>query len=109
VYDTDVDFGALAVIYPTLFISVELLPSQKLSPDKLAHLDAHKRVELLHVLDQFPETFSEIPGLRSAVEHRIPIKEGFQPKRLKAYKVPTHFKSEVSRQINELPRLGFIK
>jgi hypothetical protein len=71
VYDTDVDFGDLEVIDPPTLTSDVALPSQKLSPDKLAHLDAQQRSELLYVLDQFPETFSEIPGLCSVVEHRI--------------------------------------
>jgi len=33
----------------------ELLPSQKSDPDKLKHLSAQQKKELLSVLDKYPE------------------------------------------------------
>jgi len=44
---------------------------------------------------------SEVPGLCTNIDYRIHIRYDFQPKRLKAYKVP--------EQIRELERLGFIE
>jgi hypothetical protein len=88
----------------------ELLPSKRIPPEKLAHLDTRRQLELLEVLDRFSQVFSEVPGLCELVEHRIPISDEFQPKRLKAYKVPEQLEAEVfSRQISELWRLGFIE
>ena len=110
VYDHDVDFGELVVIDPPSFKNItERLPSKKITPEKLSHLTPLQRRELLEVLDRYPEVFSEVPGLCSIIEHRIPIRYDFQPKRLKAYKVPEHLKAEVARQIRELEQLGFIE
>jgi len=43
----------------------------------------NNRKELLTVLDQLPECFSETPGLCYLVEHAIPVTAEFRPKRLK--------------------------
>ena len=86
-----------------------MLPSHKIAPEKLSHLTALQRRELLEVLDRYPDVFSEVPGLCTVLEHRIPIRYDFQPKRLKAYKVPEHLKAEVARQVRELEQLGFIE
>ena len=109
VYEQDIDFGELTVIDPPSFSQVESLPSLRITSEKLAHLTPLQKQELLEVLDRYPEVFSEIPGLCTVIEHRIPIRSDFQPKRLKAYKVPEHLKAEVARQIHELERLGFIE
>jgi len=110
VYDQDVDFGELVVIDPpSLKREVESLPSHKITPEKLSHLTSLQQKELLEVLDRYHNVFSEIPGLCIGIEHRIPIRYDFQPKRLKAYKVPEHLRDEVARQIRELEQLGFIE
>jgi len=67
-----------------------------------------QRSELLQVLDKYPHVFSDTPGLYTIIQHEIPIASVFCPKRLKAYRVPETYKSEVSRQIAKLLRLGFI-
>ena len=109
VYETDTDFGELAVVEPAVFTNTEPLPSSKISSDKLSHLSPQQRKELLSVLDRYPEVFSEIPGLCTVTEHVIPISSDFKPKRLSAYRVPQNFKAEVSRQIKELEQLGFVE
>ena len=111
VYEQDVDFGEIVVIDPSRFKPrvIESLPSHKIAPEKLVHLSPLQRRELLEVLDRYPEVFSEVPGLCTNIEHRIPIRQDFQPKRLKAYKVPEHLKAEVTRQVQELEQLGFIE
>jgi RNase H-like domain found in reverse transcriptase/Reverse transcriptase (RNA-dependent DNA polymerase) len=109
IYENDVDFGNITVIDPPLYRQAEILPSQKLSPEKLAHLTPTQRMQLLEVLDRHAEVFSEVPGLCMAVQHEIPISADFKPKRLRAYKVPEAYQAEVSRQIQELLSLGFIE
>jgi hypothetical protein len=66
-------------------------------------------VELSEVLDRFPQVFSEAPSLRKLVKHRILIKDGFQPKQLKAYKISEQFIAKVSPQSSGLLRPGFIE
>ena len=61
------------------------------------------------VLDKYPDVFSDTPGLCTAVSHEIKLLPGFFPKRLRAYRVPQHYKSEVERQVLELLQLGFIE
>jgi hypothetical protein len=109
VYEHDVDLGELSVIDPPSFVRKEELPSVKIASEKIAHLTSLQQRELLEVLDHYPEVFSETPGLCTLTKQRIPIRSDFQPKRLKAYKIPEHLKVEVARQIKELERLGFIE
>jgi len=68
-----------------------------------------QRIELLNVLDRYSEVFSEITELCTAVEHVIPISHDFKPKSLGAYKVPQHYKAEVSSQIQDLNNLDSLK
>jgi len=88
----------------------EPLSSQKIDPvKKLNHLSEQQRCELLAVLDQFPDCFSDTPGFCDLAEHEISVTGEFKPKRLRAYKVPERLKPEVDRQIHELLSLGFIR
>jgi Integrase core domain/Integrase zinc binding domain len=109
IYEHDVDFGEIIVVEPPLHRQAEVLPSQKLSDEKLAHLTPAQRMRLLEVLDRHSSVFSDVPGLCSAVQHEVPICGDFKPKRLRAYKVPEAYQAEVSRQIQELLLLGFIE
>jgi len=112
IYDSDKDFGSVAVVDPPLKDPdkrSEPLPSQKIDPEKLNHLSEQQRRELLAVLDQFPDCFSDTPGFCDLAEHEIPVTGEFKPKRLRAYKVPERLKPEVDRQIHELLSLGFIR
>jgi len=111
IYDSDTDFGSVAVVDPPLKESdkIDLPPSQRIDPEKLAHLSERQRHELTDILDQFQDCFSDTPGFCDLVEHEIPITEDCKPKRLRAYKVPERLKAEVHRQIQELLSLGFIR
>jgi len=45
-------------------------------------------MELLTLLDEIPECFSESPGFSDIMVNRINLKEGFRPKRLPANHIP---------------------
>jgi len=109
VYENDVDFGPIQVIESCEGVGSNVtLPSQKIDDSKLLHLSGEQRIELLAVLDKYPECFSETPGFCSQLEHEIIISPDFRPKRLKAYKIPEKLKPEVDQQVQELLKLGFI-
>ena len=76
----------------------ELLPSQKIDPDKLKHLSAQQKKELLSVLDKNPECFSDKPGLCTMVTNEINVTSDFKPKRLRAYRVPESLKPVVENR-----------
>jgi len=98
IYDSDKDFGSVAVVDPPLNAAdkrSESLPSQKIDPEKLNHLSEQQRRELLAVLDQFPDCFSDTPGFCDLAEHEIPVIGDFKPKRLRAYKVPERLHSRL--------------
>ena len=86
VYDKDADFGRIKVIEPIpseskdIANTAEQLPSQKITPESLAHLSKIKQKQLLAVLDKYPECFSEIPGYTEEAKHTIPLMPGFVPK-----------------------------
>ena len=77
------------------------LPSQKIDRECLTHLNNAQRTELLHVLDQFPEYFSDKPGLCKLVTHEIKVTPELKPQ-FKAYRVSEILKGEIDRQIEEL-------
>jgi len=87
----------------------ELLPSQKIDPDKLKHLSAPQNKELLSVLDKYPECFSDTPGLRTMVTHEINVTSDFKAKLLRTYRLPESLKPEVEKQIKEMLEIGIIK
>ena len=68
-----------------------------------------QQLELLEVLDRYPECFSDVPGYTDVVTHSIPLTDDFKPKRLHAYRVPEKLKPEVDRQIQEMLRNGIIR
>ena len=68
-----------------------------------------RSTELVHVLDQFPECFSDNPGLYDLVTHEIKVTAEFKPRQFKAYRVPDILKDEIDRQIDELLKQGVIK
>jgi len=112
IYERDTDFDPVEVVEPSVEEpdrSQELSPSKKIDPAKLEHLSESQREELLAVLDQFPDCFSDTPGFCDYIEHEIHVSSDFKPKILRAYKVPECLKPEVERQINELLSIGFIR
>ena len=66
-------------------------------------MSTEKQAQLLDVLDQFPECFSE------EAEHAIPLLPTFVPKRMNAYKVPEKLKHEVETQIQDMLKQGIIE
>jgi len=109
IYDSDVDFGNIVVVETDNCDVVPLLPSQKVAPDKLAHLSSLQQCQLLSVLDKYADVFNDKPALCTAVQHEVKLLPGFTPKRLRAYRVPHHYQDEVNHQVMELLRLGFIE
>jgi hypothetical protein len=101
----DVDFGDVSAVPVS---SDVMLPSRIIDRELIAHLSPVQQQELLDLLDEFAECFSEQPGLCTRAEHKIVTLPGFVPKRLKAYKIRESLKPEVERQIDILLRDGFI-
>ena len=85
------------------------MPSDRIERTKLAHLDQEQRHELLQLLDEFNDRFSNQPGLCNAVIHRIQTTAGFVPRQMRPYRVPDAIKPEVDRQIHELLEMGLIQ
>jgi hypothetical protein len=110
IYDCDTDFGVLHIIGScTEETPVKrLLPSQQLDLTRLAHLSDTQCREILTVPDRYPECFSEIPGFNGSVQHDIYVTSEFKPKRLKPHRASEILNYEVSRQIQQLLKLGFI-
>ena len=106
--EDDHEFGEV-LLGPTGKYEPLCLPSQKIDTACLTHLDNAQRTELLHVLDQFPECFSDKPGLCELVTHEIKATPEFKPNQFKACRVPEILKVEIDRQIDELLKQGFIK
>ena len=85
------------------------LPSEKIDRSKLDHLSDSQRRELMILLDEFKECFSEFPGFCPYVEHSVTVNADFKPKRLREYRIPEVLKPEIQRQIDELLKNGFIR
>jgi len=110
IYDDDDDFGVVQTVPTNLQIPSEYeLPSTKINYDSIKHLSNNQQRELLDLLDQYPECFSDTPGFTDVVYHNVTLLDGFKPKRLAAYRVPERLKPEVTRQINEMLRNGIIR
>ena len=104
----DDEFGEVP-LGPTGKYEPLCLPSQKIDTECLTHLDNVHHTELLHVLHQSPECFSDKPGLCELVTHEIKVTPEFKPKQFKAYWIPKIVKGEIDQQIDELLKQGFIK
>ena len=89
-------------------LTVDVLPSVNVDRSKVEHLDHEQQGELLALIDEFAECFSDKPGLCKFAEHQIRVTGDFQPKRMRPYRVPEAMKPEVERQIKELLDAGLI-
>ena len=105
--ERDEDFGP--VHCPDVDIEKVGRPSERIKTESLAHLSITQRAELLDLVDRYSDCFSDKPGFTIASQHEIKLKPGFQPKRLHSYKVPDRLKTEVSKQIDEMLKLGIIR
>jgi len=106
--DADSDFGEVQTFHQSK-VKSELLPSQKIASEQIAHLSADEQQRLLQLLDKYSECFSDDPGLCILVHHEINLMPEFKPKRLKAYRVPERLKSQVSSEIQHMLDLGIIR
>ena len=97
------------MLSPNVSGNESVLPSVKVVPEQVEHLDEGQRAELFEVLDEFAECFSDKPGLCDVITHRIVSTPDFVPKQMKPYRVPVAFRAEVNRQIHELLDLGLIR
>jgi len=68
--ENDVDFGR--VLVPAIDES-DVLPSMNVDRSKIEHLDPEQQGELLELLDEFAECFSDKPGLCRVAEHQIRV------------------------------------
>ena len=109
IHESDSDFGEVSELNVELLTKSCALPSQRIDAGALDHLTQDQRQQYLNLLDKYCKVFAETPGYCDLVQHEIPMMDGFRPKRLKAYRIPEAFKEEVSKQIAELLRLGFIE
>jgi len=111
IYEDDYDFGQIKTIETSVVGEKDQseLPSKQVDRSTLSHLTVEQQTELLNLLDQYADCFSNTPGLCDAVMHTIPTTPAFIPKRLRAYRIPDGLKSEVSRQIKELLDWGSLK
>lgn len=107
--EEDSEFGQIATFDVEFTGEDRQLPSQLIDRTTLSHLSQKQQMELLELIDRFPECFSEKPGFTDVVQHTIPISADFKPKRLKAYRVPERLKAEVDRQIQEMLDQGIIQ
>ena len=103
--DVDVDFGN---IVPASYHDSSRLPSCTLDRSTINHLSEDEQKQLLDLLDEFAECFSDKPGLCTAAQHEITTLPGFVPKRIKPYRIPESLKPEVERQIDGLLQDGII-
>ena len=107
--DEDCDFGNVQTC-PSLQSSNELLPSQRIDPSCMSHLNGDERQQnLLKVLDSFPDVFKDEPGLYKGIKHTVPTVPDFRARRLREYKIPEKIKPQVMSQIRGLLDLGVIK
>ena len=92
----DADFGS--VLTPTPLIVSDLLPSIRVTREKVAHLAPEQRRDLFNLLDEFAEQFSHHSGRCDTVVHRIQTTADFVPRQMRPYRVPDAVKPEVDRQ-----------
>ena len=89
VYKNDTDFGHLSVVPSTLTPPSSFeLPSKKIDPATINHLNPEQQTELLVLLDKYRECFSGVAGFTDAITHTITLKSDFKPRRLHAHRTP---------------------
>jgi len=109
IYEKDDDFGDIIVPDTAQSISKSSLPSQRVDPSLLSHLDLQQRETLINILDSYSDCFSDIPGFCSLVEHTVSLMDNLVPKRLSPYKIPIKLRPQVQAQLQELQSLGIIQ
>jgi len=105
--ECDSEFGH--VLTPAAEALSCVLPSQRIDESQLTHLESSQRQELLQLLDEFHDRFTDTPGLCDAAVHYIVTTPKFVPRQMRPYRVPDALKPDVDRQIRELLELGLIR
>ena len=78
IYENDTDFGQLNVIPSTLSQpSTVVLPSEKIDPASISHLSRDQQLELLEVLDRYPECYSDVPTYTDVATHNRRIRNEY--------------------------------
>lgn len=106
---SDVSSSIFQYSQPNDVDNVDTNVGMQIDASKLQHLNEIQRRELLHVLNEFSDCFTDTPGFCPYVEHKIVIAPDFKPKRLREYRIPEILKPEIQRQIDELLKNGFIR
>jgi len=94
--EMDDQFGRVLAPDSNVLQSV-MLPNSTVDKSKLSHLSDEQQSDILVVLDQFAACFSDKPGLCNVTMHQIHVTTGFQPKRMRPYRVSEVMKSKVER------------
>jgi len=84
-------------------------PSARVEETKLEHLDPQQWQQLLQLLDEFADRFSDKPSLCETTVYRIRTTSEFVPRQMRHYRVPDKFKQEVDMQIAELLEMRLIR
>jgi hypothetical protein len=67
-------------------------------------------VLLKEYFDCFAWDYTEMPGLdRRVIEHRLPLKKGFQPFQQRSRQMRTEVLEEVKKEIEKMLEVGFIR
>ena len=103
--DADIDFGDIVSVSTE---NVNKLPSCVIDRKLIDHLTMSQQQELLQLLDEFSDCFSDKPGFCSVVQHEINTTPDFVPKQFKPYRIPEVLKPEVEKQIDSLLKDGLI-
>jgi len=106
VNDTENEFGP--VVTPAN-VDVSVCPSARIEETKLEHLDPQLRQQLLQLLDEFADRFSDKSGLCEATVHRIRTTSEFVPRQMRPHRVPDKFKPEVDLQIAKLLEMRLVR
>ena len=104
----DKSFGKIC-FPPTLVTNNELLPSERIDKSSLEHLSNDQRHQLLLIVNEFSDIFTDKPGLCTALQHEIQTTSEFKPKSFKAYRIPELLKAEVDRQVDQLLEWKFVR
>jgi hypothetical protein len=94
---------------------IEIGPGDKPRPTFISKkLDPSLREPMIALLKEYSDCFAwdytEIPGLdRSIVEHRLPLKKGFQPFQQSVHQMRTDVLEEVKKEIEKMLEAGFIR
>jgi hypothetical protein len=95
--ECDTDFGDIVTVDTDEIAQPSTsLPSRQTDSSTLSHLHDTNKIQLLALIDEFADCFTETPGFCSLETHTLKVSPDLKPKRFKAYKVPENLKPAVS-------------